>query len=313
MSLVFQCVNDALKYNISPSEYFQFRFYEKRPDEKEAWAGTGYMYEFQRVMNPPEYRSVLDDKRQFYEAYKPYFRHRVFNVDQMEADETAFDLLTESAAGKLVIKASHGKCGAQVEILDAGEWSRMALVNRMRSDGFDMAEQFIVQHPEMARLSPSAVNTVRIITQLNSEDEVEILGCRQRISVDSPVDNMAAGNLAAPIEQRTGVISGPGVYSDIRKSDETTHPVTGTPIVGFQVPFWAECLDLARSAALHDMRNRSIGWDIVITEQGPSLIEGNHDWCKLVWQMPVRRGLKSLLDKHWVEFVNRDSKSQTGK
>ncbi len=42
-------------------------------------------------------------------------------------------------------------------------------------------------------------------------------------------------------------------------------------------------------------QNRSIGWDIVITPDGPGLIEGNHDWCKLVWQLPVGRGLKTLL------------------
>jgi len=25
-------------------------------------------------------------------------------------------------------------------------------------------------------------------------------------------------------------------------------------------------------------------------------IEGNHDWCKLVWQLPVNKGLKSMLE-----------------
>jgi len=35
----------------------------------------------------------------------------------------------------------------------------------------------------------------------------------------------------------------------------------------------------------------------VVTENGPGLIEGNHDWCKLVWQLPVGEGLKHLLDE----------------
>ena len=49
--------------------------------------------------------------------------------------------------------------------------------------------------------------------------------------------------------------------------------------------------------ALPCKQNRSIGWDIVITPEGPGLIEGNHDWCKLVWQLPVGRGLKLLLER----------------
>lgn len=44
-------------------------------------------------------------------------------------------------------------------------------------------------------------------------------------------------------------------------------------------------------------QNRSIGWDIVITPEGPGLIEGNHDWCKLVWQLPVGRSLKQMLEE----------------
>jgi hypothetical protein len=63
---------------------------------------------------------------------------------------------------------------------------------------------------------------------------------------------------------------------------------------------------LAKEAALFDKSNRSIGWDIVVTETGPGLIEGNHDWCKLVWQLPVLKGLKPVLERHLEEFKSRD-------
>jgi hypothetical protein len=59
---------------------------------------------------------------------------------------------------------------------------------------------------------------------------------------------------------------------------------------------------LAKDAALKHKQNRSIGWDIVVTDNGPGLIEGNHDWCKLVWQLPVNRGLKNILEKHLVAY-----------
>jgi len=50
-------------------------------------------------------------------------------------------------------------------------------------------------------------------------------------------------------------------------------------------------------------QNLSIGWDIVMTEKGPGFIEGNHDWCKLLWQLPVKKGLKVLLDAHLNTYV----------
>lgn len=77
---------------------------------------------------------------------------------------------------------------------------------------------------------------------------------------------------------------------------ESVHPVTGVAIEGFQIPYWPETLALVREASERHPQNRSIGWDIVITPEGPGLIEGNHDRCKLVWQLPVGRGLKHLLE-----------------
>jgi hypothetical protein len=256
------------------------------------------MYEYQKLMNPPASRVILDDKREFYKHYKEYFVHRVFSFKELEKNINDVDVLFES--NKLVFKVSDGKCGRSVKIIDASEIGKYELFPFMRKHGFDMVETFIQQHEDMNILSPSAVNTVRIFTQINEKNEVEILGCRQRISINCHIDNMAAGNIAASIDDITGVINGPGYYSDITLKPEYTHPVSGLSILGFQVPFWKECIELAKGAALKHTQNRSIGWDIVVTKNGPGLIEGNHDWCKLVWQMPVDKGLKHLLKTYYV-------------
>jgi hypothetical protein len=297
-SLVIDAFLSVFKYNISLLEYFQFRFFEKSNVEKLSWAGTGYMYEYQKVMNPPSKRNILDDKREFYKHYKEFFIHHVFSLQELVENDAKIDDLYRS--NKLVFKVSDGKCGVSVKIVHTSEIAKRDVLSYMKKKGFDMVETFIQQHDDLNRLSPSAANTVRIFTQLNDKNEVEILGCRQRISIDCPVDNMAAGNIAAPINESTGIIDGPGVYSDITKNPEYFHPITGVSIVGFQVPFWKECLQLAKDAALKHPQNRTIGWDIVVTANGPGLIEGNHDWCKLVWQLPVNEGLKSLLKTNYV-------------
>jgi hypothetical protein len=167
----------------------------------------------------------------------------------------------------------------------------------MEEDNYDLLEEYVIQHPAIMELSSSGLNTVRIFTQIH-EGEVHFLGARFRISVNSPVDNMGAGNLAAPVDMDTGEVYGPGVYSDITREDEDIHPVTGMRITGFTLPFWKELIDLSRKAALHIPENRSVGWDIAITEEGPELIEGNHNWCKLLWQLPVKEGLKHELERY---------------
>lgn len=291
---VIAFVGDSLRYNISPLEWYQFGFSGLGPAEKSTWAGTGTMYEFQLVANPPDKRGVLDDKRLFYSAYGEFFRHSVWSIEELQDDPRLAGRVL-SAHERLVFKDATGKCGSGVQIHSSANLEPHTLVDWMRKCGFDMVEAFVEQHPALQALSPSAVNTVRIFTLVDEAGEYRVLGCRLRISVNSHVDNMAAGNLAAPVDEQTGIVTGPGVYSDITRPPEKVHPVTGTPIIGFQVPFWREALELVRKASLLHTENRSIGWDLVITPDGPGLIEGNHDWCKLVWQLPVGRGLKPLL------------------
>jgi len=288
-------VRDSFRFNISILEYYQFRFFELPQNEKSNWAGTGTMYEFQRRANPSATRGLLHDKREFYRAYKKFFKHDVYSFDDLVAAPEAIEKLLASNE-KLVLKDATGNCGSGVSIRPVSEFTPDQLILCMEREGFDLVETFVEQHSALNKLSPSAVNTVRIVTQISNDRGYEVLGCRLRISVDSPVDNLAAGNMAAPIDPNTGVVNGAGVFSDFTREPAVIHPVTGISVVDFQLPFWTETLEMVREASLLHPENRSVGWDVVITEQGPGLIEGNHDWCKLVWQLPVDRGLMNLLD-----------------
>jgi len=311
ITILYDVIRSSLKYNISIMEYFLFRFYDLPHEERLKWAGTGYMYEYQKIMNPKSVREVLDDKRLFFESYKELISHKMAVGSDFDNQTDDSEAVLSNQAGKLVFKVADGKCGADVLIKDTDDLDTISVRSFMNENGYDLVEEFIVQHPDLMSLSPSAVNTIRIFTQLNALDEVEFLGCRLRISINSSVDNLAAGNIAAPVDEETGIVTGPGVYSDITKNDETNHPVTGVKIEGFKIPYWKETVEIVTRAAKLHPQNRSIGWDIAMTPAGPDLIEGNHDWCKLLWQLPVKEGMKSLLDRHLAEYKNKKSIEKT--
>lgn len=301
MTLWTRMVKDSIRYNVSLNEYFLFHFYEIDESEKENWVGTGTIYEYQKKMNPLASRKVLSNKVLFYNAYRPYIKHTMITIDELEKDPGSATPILQNPSGKVVLKPSDGQCGRGIEVVHTDGLRPRHLMQRMKDGGNDLAEEFVEQHEQLNRLSSAGLNTVRIITQLEGNGaganvNVRLLGARLRITVNSPVDNLAAGNIAVPIDLETGIVCGPGVYSDITKQDETHHPVTGIKLEGFQVPFWRECVELAVQAALHNTQNRSIGWDIAVTNEGPDLIEGNHDWCKLLWQLPVKKGLQAELE-----------------
>src|SRR5690606_9608314 len=153
------------------------------------------------------------------------------NIDELAGSSALEE--TYRNQSQLVLKESKGKCGLGTYFLTPTDLGGESLVSFMKKNRYDLVETHIQQHHDLSRLSPSAVNTVRIITQLDHDGNVDILGCRLRISVDSKVDNMAAGNMAAEIDAMTGQVVGLGYYSDITKSPVSHHPVTGVVILGF--------------------------------------------------------------------------------
>ncbi len=294
-SILSDAVSCVFKYNIGLMDYFIFKFYEKDAKERAQWGGTGFLYEYHLLMNPKNTRHILANKIDFFEAYGPFVQHATCTIDDLEKNNEKAQAVLSNKKNKIVVKDALGQCGWDVEVLTASDYTAKSLFTYMKTKGFNLIEEFVEQHPHLKALSSTGLNTVRIITQLNKQNEVVILGARLRISVNSHVDNLASGNIAAPVNIQTGVVEGPAVYSDITKTEAVNHPVTGVKIEGFQVPLWNEAIDMVKKAAHHRPENRSIGWDVAITEQGPELIEGNHNWCKILWQLPVKKGLKDTL------------------
>ncbi len=51
--------------------------------------------------------------------------------------------------------------------------------------------------------------------------------------------------------------------------------MTGTPIIGFSVPYFKEAVAMCLHAAQKVPQMRFIAWDVAITNDGPCFIEGN--------------------------------------
>lgn len=288
-------VLDSIKYNISPLEYYLFHFWEISKTEKKMWAGTGFMYEYQKIMNPASSRVFLLNKGKFLKHNASFITHKWIEIENGEFEKLRG--FVDSLKGrKIVLKNISGNCGIGVQVIDTNKVDVDEIIRLAKIHNLTLAEEFIYQHDDLNRLSPSALNTVRVFTQI-VDNNVVILGTRLRISVNSNVDNLAAGNMAAAVDEKTGIITRPAIYSDITKSPEYIHPITGVSIVGFQIPHWDLVIKKVKEIALHNKENRSVGWDIAVTNNGVDFIEGNHDWCKLVYQLPIGEGKKYELEK----------------
>jgi hypothetical protein len=136
----------------------------------------------------------------------------------------------------------------------------------------------LVNHPELADLTPGALSTVRLLTILNEQGEPELANAafRMAISKTSPVDNFHAGGIAAAVDIATGSLgaaTGLGLGGDFRWHQ--THPLTGAQIRGRRLPNWSEAVELAIAAHRLIAPRVMVGWDIGFLPDGPCLVEGN--------------------------------------
>lgn len=131
----------------------------------------------------------------------------------------------------------------------------------------------IKQHEVLARINPSSVNTIRIITLL-MKDETLILSAILRMGVDgAKVDNSSSGGMTIGIS-KDGKLKKTACVGKRRFVEQ--HPNSGVVFDGYQLPSFPEAVELVKKASRMVPHFRMVAWDVSILEdKTPVLIEAN--------------------------------------
>lgn len=304
-SILFDVLICIFKYATMPLDYFYYKFIEMQAFERSKYASRLLMYKFQKKFNKKKDREVFKNKNIFYIKFKSFVFHKNWNISQKDSFNDFLKWISETKPGKIVLKDPFGQVGKAVLVFDVDYSTNSPLVtdipiNKMISqkndDGYSLAEAYVQQHNVLMRLFPDALNTIRITTFLHSHGYIEFLYAIIRIGFDKQVDNFDAGGISALIDLDTGMVIGKGVFKDPFKSRNLeTHPVTNFPITGLQIPYWQDILKMIKSAAMVVPSVRTVGWDVIITVNGPALLEGNDNWDKTIWECCENKGMKQKI------------------
>jgi hypothetical protein len=140
---------------------------------------------------------------------------------------------------------------------------------------------FVTQGEYASRLYPHTTNTIRVVTFWDSESEEAFVAKvvhRIGTSRSQPVDNFRAGEggLSAFVDPDSGEL-GPGALVNAKGQVtwHSLHPESKAPIRGIVVPDWVKIrTNLLEYAELFSFAP-CLGWDIVPTDSGFSIIEAN--------------------------------------
>ena len=279
---------EILKSNLytecSPRDYYQFHFWDKSLDEQKAYYTKGTVERMIMKYNTDiEEVGVIRDKEKFSLQFGDLF-NRVWFINR----NITFEDYLEKTEGlsSLICKPVFGTHGEGVEKFEipTDKKGKKEFYDMIMSMEKSQCEEYIVQHHAISEFCSSSVNTVRLVTLMDFDDNIHYMYSVLRMGTGGLIDGFDGGGIFAPVDVETGVICRDGMNLDNEFFE--VHPVSGKKIKGFQVPHWDEVLTLAATAAKRFKGVRMVGWDIAVTEEGVSLIEGNSESNYQFAQLP---------------------------
>jgi hypothetical protein len=185
-----------------------------------------------------------------------------------------FKYITQSVILRKIKKLLINLLGSGVHKYNVGMRDLKSFYSELMDKRPGIIEDVIVQHQNMNLLSPYSVNTVRIVT-INRGGKCHIAYATQRMGrcENIYVDNAGSGGIFAVVDPNSGQIVTDGVCEN--GDSFAQHPLTKTAIRSFQIPHWAEVLELIKEVYNKIPNINLVGWDIAISNKGPVVVEAN--------------------------------------
>lgn len=262
----------ALKYNAGYVDYKIAEMYRLTDEQKKTQITRGLSNTIVRRMNDKAYWYLFDDKATFNRLFKDGVNRDWIELsDELSLEDWKAFL---DRNDDLICKPLEGSSGVGIERHTKEEWRgrEEAFLQELREKKIGIVEERVIQHSKMAEMCPTSVNTIRIATLLGDKKQ-GIVYAFLRIGNGKVMDNVDQGGMAARIDLESGTLLTVG--ADKQGNTYTEHPMTHTPIIGFQIPYFKEACDMCLKAAQKVPQMRFVAWDVAITEKGPVFIEGN--------------------------------------
>ncbi len=149
------------------------------------------------------------------------------------------------------------------------------------SDGY-LFQEFIEQHPDVSRLTPTAVGTVRVVTLMQDGGPEPLYAIWKIPGPGAMADNDSAswkikvGASTALIDLQSGKIV---------KVRAGVNRVFDQPLEGMQLPFWQDVVKTVCDGHALTPDHGILGWDIALGTDGPVIVECNTSPLHTIYQL----------------------------
>ncbi|GAT73260.1 flagellar biosynthesis/type III secretory pathway protein [Microbacterium sp. HM58-2] len=267
--IVVDMLWSAGRHNVGFQDYIDYDFAILTRAERDTYMTHPVSNEISQKYDHPDYRHLFHDKAEFDAKFDAFLKRDWMLITEGNADELR--AFTERQ-GTIVVKETHGQAGTGVHryhAADVTDWD--AFHAELLSKKQVLVEEVIRQHPDLAAVCPGTVNTTRVTAFFDGE-KTHILAIAQKFGRGAVSDQMSFGGFYTMLDDDGHAI---GAGYDSHGHVHVTHPDSGFPIADFQLPMMEEVRTFVDQVARVVPQVQYVGWDIVVTPDGPVLVEGN--------------------------------------
>lgn len=270
---------DFIKYGASPANYDKFGFYSIDNSLKRTFITNRVSSHLIKKYNNPQFAHIFEDKTEFAKVFNEYFNRKWLFVDTCtEYDWKKF--VEHVGESKVICKPIGEAQGHGIKVINPSMYDFKTIKHEFSGC---IAEEYIIQHHELAAFYDKAVNCLRIITVLKN-GIVNVVVANMTFGFKYEIANASYGGITAEVDICTGeLISNGGQFGH---HVFETHPYSGKRFKGYVLPYWDKTIDMVKTCGMIVPQIGYVGWDIAITEHGPLLIEGNTTPGYTYFQIP---------------------------
>jgi hypothetical protein len=271
--------------NTAFQDYVDFDFVILSRAERATFMTHSLSNHIAMTFDHPDFRSLFHDKLEFNQTFDQFLGREWLDI------RTATDAQVREFVqrhGRVMGKVPFSDSGHGVQRYEAGaieDWD--GLRGDLLAKGQTLLEEYIVQHPTLAAICPGTANTTRVTTFFDGQ-KTHVLSMAQKFGRGAASDQQTYGGFYTMLDE-TGASCGPGY--DSHGHVHTVHPESGVSIVDFRLPMVPELYAFMEKVTRVVPQVQYVGWDIVIGEHGPVLVEGN--WAAGVYEnKPSATGIR---------------------
>lgn len=267
--IVVDMLWSAGRHNVGFQDYIDYDFAILNGAERATYMTHPVSNEISQKYDHPDYRHLFHDKAEFNARFSPFLKREWMLITE-DNSERLRDFTERH--GTIVVKETHGQAGTGVHryhAADVTDW--IAFHAELLAKKQVLVEEVIRQHADLAAVCPGTVNTTRVTAFFDGE-KTHILAMAQKFGRGAVSDQMSFGGFYTMLDENGHAV---GSGYDSHGHVHATHPDSGFPIADFQLPMMDDVRHFVDQVARVVPQVQYVGWDIVVTPDGPVLVEGN--------------------------------------